>query len=94
MATSKLTLSVQSDTIERAKQYARRNHTSLSKIVQKLLNDIAREEVKEDPLLKKYKDTKFPDWITELTGVLKGKYPEDMDYKDMKYEYLKEKYDL
>ena len=94
MATSKLTLSVQADTIERAKQYARRNHTSLSKIVQTLLNDIAKEEVKEDLLIEKYKNAEFPDWINELTGVLKGKYPEDMDYKDMKYEYLKEKYGL
>jgi len=36
----------------------------------------------------------IPDDIKFLTGILKGKYPDDMDYKDMKYEYLKEKYDL
>ena len=94
MATSKLTLSIQSDTIERAKQYARRHHTSLSKIVQNLLNDIAKEEVKEDSLLEKFKHLKTSPDIEALKGILKGKYPEDMDYKDMKYEYFKDKYDL
>lgn len=94
MATSKLTLSVQSDTIERAKQYARRNHTSLSKIVQKLLNDIAREEVEKDPLLEKFKHLEISPDIKALTGILKGKYPDDITLWDAKYEYLKEKYDL
>lgn len=32
--------------------------------------------------------------ILALTGILKGKVPYDIDVWDLKYEYLKEKYDL
>ena len=49
---------------------------------------------KKDPLLEKLKTYVIPDEVKALTGILKGKYPDDMDYKDMKYEYLKEKYGL
>lgn len=47
-----------------------------------------------DPLLEKLKTVELSDEIKALTGVLKGKYPDDADIKDLKYEYLKEKYNL
>ena len=60
----------------------------------KSLLEIVEKEKKEDPLLEKLKHIELSDNIIALSGVLKGKYPDDMDYKDMKYEYLKDKYGL
>jgi hypothetical protein len=45
----------------------------------------AMSEKEEDPIKEKYKNTEIPERIKQLTGILKGKYPDDMDYKDMKY---------
>jgi hypothetical protein len=94
MESTKLTLSVKSDSVPRMKEYAKRKHTSVSKLVQEYFDKIEEQEKKEDPLVEKYKNTEIPEWIQSLTGILKGKYPDDMDYKEMKYEYFKEKYDL
>ncbi|MDB5155306.1 MAG: hypothetical protein JWR50_13 [Mucilaginibacter sp.] len=95
MAATKLTLSVKSDSLPLVKEYAKRQHTSVSKLVQRLFDDIAEKEKNQvDPLLEKYKNVEISGWIKDLTGILKGKYPEDMDYKDMKYEYLKDKHGL
>jgi Ser-tRNA(Ala) deacylase AlaX len=92
MATAKLTLSVKADTIERAKEYARRNHTSLSKVVQNLLDNISTEEVKNDPLLEKLKNTEIPDWIKQLT--ITDKPTPDFDHKAEYRKHLEEKYGL
>jgi len=94
MATSKLTLSIESDTIEWAKKYVERQNISLSKFIQNQLNDIAKKEAQSDPLLEKLKNMKIPDDIKSLTGILKGKYPEGTSYDDMKYEYFKDRYGL
>jgi hypothetical protein len=95
MAATKLTLSVESDSLPLVKRYAKRQHTSVSKLVQQLFDEIAtRESHSKDPLLEKLKSYDIPEDIKFLTGILKGKYPDDMDYKDMKYEYLKEKHGL
>ena len=94
MATSKLTLSVKSDTIERAKEYARRNHTSLSKVVQNLLDDISKKEARIDSLPDKFKDEEISPKILALTGILKGKYPDDVDYREAYREHLSKKHGL
>jgi hypothetical protein len=95
MGATKLTLSVKGDSLPFVKRYAKRQSTSVSKLVQNLFDDIAeKEKGHEDPLFEKYKNTEIPDWIKELTGILKGKYPDDMDYKDMKWEYLKDRHGL
>ena len=93
MATIKLTLSVNEDTVAWAKRYAQRKHTSLSKIVQNHFEEI-KKEVNKDPLLEKFYDTEMPPEILALTGILKGKVPDDINIWDTKYEYLKEKYDI
>lgn len=94
MGQSKLTLSMEPEIIEKAKSYAAENNISVSKLVKNLLKDVLKKNAKKDPILEKFKDTKISPEILALTGILKGKYPDDMDYKDMKYEYLKEKYGL
>ncbi|RYY34522.1 MAG: hypothetical protein EOP46_13150 [Sphingobacteriaceae bacterium] len=95
METTKLTLSVKADKIERAKKYAKEHHTSVSKLFDKFLDGIIPAEKEEDdPLLQKLKTMEIPEEIKSLTGILKGKYPDNFDYRDAKYEYLKEKYGL
>jgi hypothetical protein len=94
MATTKLTLSIDKDTIQMAKELASDDHISVSKLFKTLIADLAKKRKKKDPLLEKLSSYEVPDDIKSLTGILKGKYPDNMDYKDMKYEYLKGKYDL
>lgn len=94
MAVTKLTLSTDKDTIELAKSLASESNTSVSKLFKMLVTELAKKKKKKDPILEKYKDMVISDDIKALTGILKDKYPEDVNYKDVKYEYLKEKYGL
>ena len=94
MATVKLTLSVDKDTIQTAKRVALESNMSVSKLFKKLITEVDKKKGKKDSLLEKLKSYEIPDDIKSLTGILKGKFPDDMDYKQMRYEYLKEKYDL
>jgi len=94
MENTKLTLNVKSYSLPVVKEYAKRQHTSVSKLVQEFFDEIVEKEKKEDPLLEKLKHIELSDNIKALSGILKGKYPDDMDYKDMKYEYLKDRYGL
>ncbi|HEK20919.1 DUF6364 family protein [Mucilaginibacter sp.] len=93
MAT-KLTLSTDDDTVALAKRLASNNNISVSKLFKKLLNEFSKTELKKDPLLEKYEKMEFSDDIKALSGILKGKVPDDVNIWDCKYEYLKEKYDL
>ena len=90
----KLTLSSDEETVELAKRIAANNKISVSKLFKKLITEFSKKQVKKDPLLERYEQIEFSDEIKALRGVLKGKYPDDMDYKDMKYEYFKDKYGL
>jgi hypothetical protein len=36
----------------------------------------------------------IPDWIKKLSVTPKVDLPDDVDYKELKYEYLKERYGL
>ncbi len=91
MATTKLTLSIEAKTIEKAKQYAKKQHTSLSKLFTNFVNEVAGESKNEDdPLLKKIKEAEISDTVKALTGIIK--LPDDFDFKEAKYQYLKEKY--
>ncbi|QEM05613.1 hypothetical protein DIU31_019615 [Mucilaginibacter rubeus] len=93
MESTKLTLSVKADSLSLVKEYAKRQHTSVSKLVQEFLDGIAEQEKKDDPIKEKYKNVEIPEWITQLTGIVKDPNP-DMSYDDMKQEYFKEKYGL
>jgi hypothetical protein len=78
---TKLTLSIESDVIEQAKEYARRQHRSLSNMVETYLKLVVR---KESPT------KEIPPIVASLTGVL----PMDVKGKGRKEitEYLEEKY--
>jgi hypothetical protein len=94
MAHSKLTLSMEPEYIEMAKSYAEENNTSVSKLFKNYIKEVSQKRPKKNSVLEKFKDRPIHPDILALTGILKGKYPDGMDYKDMKYEYFKEKYDL
>jgi hypothetical protein len=94
MATKKLTLSADEQTIELAKRIASEDNISVSKLFKELLNDFSKKRKKEDPLIERYKNMVISDDIKALTGILKGKVPDDVDYKDLKWEYLKERHGL
>ena len=94
MSTSKLTLRMDTHTIEWAKKHVGRKNTSLSKFIQNKLNDLEKEELLEDPLMKRLRNMEIPDDIKSLTGILQGKYPPGTSYDDMRYEYFKNRYGL
>jgi antitoxin component of RelBE/YafQ-DinJ toxin-antitoxin module len=89
MATTKLTLSIDQDTVRWAKQYAEKQHISLSKFIQNYLQSISEKEtepVKIRPL------NELPEWIQQLV-VAKGPIP-DFDHKAEYHKHLEEKYGL
>jgi len=96
MANNKLTLSVEPDLVTKAKEYAVKHHTSLSRVVSNLLNQaIEEDQAKEnDPFFEKLKKIEISDKIKALTGVIKGDFPDQIDLWEVKYEYLKDKYEL
>jgi hypothetical protein len=93
MAATKLTLSVKSDSLPLVKKYAKRQHTSVSKLVQNLFDSIAEKEKDQvDPLIEKYKNAEIPDWIKQLV-IAKEPIP-DFDHKAEYHKHLEEKYGL
>ena len=89
MATSKLTLSIEAKTIEKAKVYAKKQHTSLSKLIQKYLQNISEKET-EQSVAKS--SGELPQWIKDLT--LSDKPTPDFDHKTAYGKHLEEKYGL
>ncbi|HEY8928911.1 MAG TPA: DUF6364 family protein [Mucilaginibacter sp.] len=90
----KLTLSMDKDTIQIAKEVASESNMSVSKLVKSLILEIDKKRKKKNSVLEKFKDVKISPEIEALSGILKGKYPDDITLWDAKWEYLKEKYDL
>ena len=91
-ATSKLTLSVDRDTIQIAKRVASESNISVSKLFKKLVTEIDKKRNKKDPLLEKLRNTDIPDWIKDLTVV--NKPTPDFDLKAEYGKHLEEKYGL
>ncbi len=73
---SKLTLTLQKKTIEKGKAYARKKRTSLSKLVEKYIDQIVKEPGEEEisPLIK------------SLSGVLKDKNA-NKNWKEHRKDY-------
>ncbi len=80
MAT-KLTLSLDSKVIERAKRYSQKKGTSLSKLVEDYFNKLTQGAKVQKKLSS----------LRELKGI-GGPVPKDFDYKEERYKYLMEKY--
>jgi hypothetical protein len=78
--TTKLTLSLDSRVIERAKRYSQKKGTSLSKLVEAFLERLTSSPARQPKRS-----------IMELKGI-GGKVPADFDYKEERYKYLMKKY--
>lgn len=79
--TVKLTLSIDEDTIQRAKVFSAKTGKSISKMVEEYLDTLGGVD----------KNTSS---VKKISGLLKDKVPADANWKDIKEAYLKEKYGL
>ena len=84
MASTKLTLSMEPEIVNRAKQYAKKRQISLSKLIQDYLDEVSRNKPEAE-------DNISAD-VLSITGILKDKFPNEVDLKEVRYQYLKEKY--
>lgn len=80
---TKLTLTIEQDVIQKAKDYARNKNRSLSDIIENYLKSLTKEETKEK--------TKS---LSPIVKSLKGsfKMPVNFDYKEELRKGLEEKY--
>lgn len=78
---TKLTLNLDKNIIESAKDYAKSNHTSLSKLIENYLNSLTTKEEIE---------RKVSPLVQSLTGLIP--YEPEEDYKRNYSEYLSKKY--
>jgi hypothetical protein len=76
---SKLTLSINESVVRRAKQYARAHGKSLSKVIEQYLSYVTQDELP-------------PAEVTEKVARLSDTLPASLAERDLKYEYLAEKY--
>lgn len=79
---TKLTLSLNKSVIEQAKDYAKNNRVSLSKLIENYLSSLTTSEKKIKP--------KVSALVESLTGVIPDK--NNSDYKSSYRNYLSEKY--
>lgn len=77
---TKLTLRMDDNLIESAKEYSAQTGKSVSRIVADLFEIIKNEKVNREDTL--------PPTVRSLKGILKGKQVDEKDYK----KYLEEKY--
>jgi len=77
----KLTLSLKKSVIEEAKEYAKQNHISLSRLFESYLQSLIE---------KKTKEVEITPLVESLIGV--AKLPADFDVRENYTDYLMEKY--
>jgi len=81
---TKLTLRLNDNVIERAKNYARSHRISLSKIIESYLDSITKQKEEEE------KKISITPLVESLSGVIN--LPADFDYKKEYRDFLAEKY--
>jgi macrodomain Ter protein organizer (MatP/YcbG family) len=78
---TKLTIKLDGNVISRAKIYARKRKTSLSKMIENYLDIVSKPESEE---------TEITPLVKRLSGVIK--LPDNYDYKKDYAEFLNQKY--
>ena len=79
----KLTLSIDENVIKDAKELAKKDHTSLSKMIENYLFNLTKKESKQPP-------QDISPLVKSLSGILQ--LPDDFEFKDERAKYLNEKY--
>lgn len=85
---TKLILTLEKETIEKAKEYASRQGQSLSSLVENYFKHLTFEPKKEENKALK----PLPESFRKLEGILK--YDKDFDYKEELTKALEEKYGI
>lgn len=81
--TTKLTLSINKETVKRAKLISRRKGKSISKMVEEYLNSISEKENQKESV------------IDKIDKILKGKITNpNVNWKEERHQHLKKKYGL
>ena len=80
---TKLTLTIEREIIEKAKQFAKKNKRSLSDLVENYLKALVVEDKKE-------KERELSPIVSSLKGAFK--MPENFDYKEELSKQLEKKY--
>jgi macrodomain Ter protein organizer (MatP/YcbG family) len=78
---AKLTLKLEQSVIEKAKDYAKRQKTSLSRLIENYLLDVTNEENAQE---------KITPLVRSLSGIID--LPNDYDHKKDYTDYLAKKY--
>lgn len=78
---TKLTLKLEQSVIEKAKDYAKRQKTSLSRLIENYLLDVTDEENAQE---------KITPLVRSLSGIID--LPDDYDHKKDYADYLAKKY--
>lgn len=90
MENTKLTLSVDKDTIQLAKEIAADDHISVSKLFKSLITELAKKRKKKEFKMKPLDE--LSDWAREL--IVATEPTPDFDHKAEYHKHLDEKYGL
>lgn len=84
---TKLTLSIEKSVIEKAKEFAKRNHTSLSQMIEDYFNSVVKKSSQDSS---NNNDDGIAPEIRKFIGILN--LPPDFDFEKDRTEYLEKKY--
>ncbi|MCO5935644.1 DUF6364 family protein [Mucilaginibacter sp. RB4R14] len=90
MATAKLTLSMDRDTIQIAKEVAAESNMSVSKFIKTLVIELDKKRKKKKADMSQLAD--FPEWMQQL--IVAREPTPDFDHKALYHKHLDEKYGL
>lgn len=82
---TKLTLKLNQEVIEKAKQYASDKKLSLSRLIENYLNSLTSEKSNKNEL-------EISPFVKSLTAGIKYSIPNDLDYKKERADYLEQKH--
>ncbi|MDP2687808.1 MAG: DUF6364 family protein [Aequorivita sp.] len=82
---TKLTLKLNQEVIEKAKQYASNQKLSLSRLIENYLNALTSEKSNKDAL-------EISPFVKSLTTGISYSIPNDFDYKKERGDYLEAKH--
>jgi len=80
---TKLTLSMDAEVIKRAKEFAKKNQTSLSQLIENYFSNLTMKEKKDGK-------EEISASVKSLSGILQ--LPQNFDYKKDREQYIQEKY--
>ena len=82
---TKLTLSMDKEVIEKAKAFAKKNHTSLSRLIEDYFSALTGQSKRNNA-----KDKDISPLVKSLSGVLQ--LPDNYDFKKDRLQYLDKKH--